>query len=469
MKARTPQVLLATFIIALLAASSAAAQPSAGPMGLHIAYGADPKTSMTVMFLLPSGMEDTAWSAGAPVVIQFGTSASLGEQLPVFERPAPYAQPWIPYAVALTGLQPGTTYHYRVGSDVAGWSSIETFKTAPAAPEPFTVTVWGDQGPGQYATMPSTDTSEKAADKVVAQALKVAPDLHIHPGDLSYDDWDGWHRTVEPLAKNVPFMVSLGNHDGDEERELRQYEARMVMPTPPGVHYYGFTYGNVRFVSLDTEAWCVLRASTSNPYAGAHYGCTPEPNEAQLEFIRKEFQAARDDPSIDFLVPFFHKPIVSDGRHGPTQGLVKWWLPLLDEFKPELVLQAHDHLYERSHPVVNFSVDPLGSVYLVSGGAGKSLYAFRNATPPAWEAARSASYHLVSLRFDGQVINGTAIGADGAVLDTFQVSSLRSRMANATPPETPHVSSPVPGVVWAGLVLALSAVLSRRGTRKAHM
>lgn len=52
---------------------------------------------------------------------------------------------------ALDGLRPGTTYYYGVGhegfdpADPRHFSTVGTFRTAPARPEPFVFTAFGDQ------------------------------------------------------------------------------------------------------------------------------------------------------------------------------------------------------------------------------------------------------------------------------------------------------------------------------------
>ncbi|HVL49428.1 MAG TPA: metallophosphoesterase family protein [Candidatus Thermoplasmatota archaeon] len=453
---RTVALLLVVLVLALPPASAQA--PALAPLvpeGVHVAYGSDPARTMTVMWHIRTSGAGQWTTSGLNLHVEYGTTAAYGLSAHAMPRPSPSLFS-VAFVAFLHGLEPATEYHYRVGSENTGWTKSMTFRTAPLNATSFVVTAYGDQGVGRTATREPDAASPPA--RAVKAALDADPVLHLHPGDLSYGDWETWARHVEPLASRVPYMSALGNHDGDEERDLKEYIARMVMPSAPGAHYYAFTYGHARFVSLDTEAWCVQSISRGS---GDHYGCTDQVNPAQLAFIEREFAAARADPDIRFLIPFFHKPMVSDGRHGGQARIVEAWGALFEKYRPEIVIQAHDHLYERSKPMVaGKGVDPHGSVYVVTGGGGRSLYDFRNATAPDWEAARAKEHHVVAMRFDGDVVNVTAIGLDGKILDAFTVPSLADHVSAGA--GSPTRATPDIGFAWAALVAALAVALRAR-------
>ena len=67
-----------------------------------------------------------------------------------------------------------------------------------------------------------------------------------------------------------------------------------------------------------------------------------------------------------FSVVFFHRPIWTLARHAPSESLRAVIDPILDAHDVPLVLQGHNHVYER------FQVE--GRTYIVTGGGGSGLY-----------------------------------------------------------------------------------------------
>ncbi|HUC26503.1 MAG TPA: metallophosphoesterase family protein [Streptosporangiaceae bacterium] len=181
---------------ALITKSDSAPGSSLAPFGRHIAFGADPTTSMSV-----------AWQTAGPVsnpFIRLGQSPSgLGNQIGAEVRNlATPASVWntvsnspvdsVPPSLAnstieqyylhavLTGLQPGQTYYYSVGHQ--GWDSGDvsgSFTTAPGGRQPFRFTAFGDQGSTYDAI--GTTTLIRSQN----------PDLHLHAGDISYAESGG--------------------------------------------------------------------------------------------------------------------------------------------------------------------------------------------------------------------------------------------------------------------------------------
>ena len=74
--------------------------------------------------------------------------------------------------------------------------------------------------------------------------------------------------------------------------------------------------------------------------------------------------------------------------HSPVAGLRDAYHPLFDKYHVDLVLQAHNHNYERTFPLMKGSGDnptitstattaytnPTGQIYVVVGTGGQSAY-----------------------------------------------------------------------------------------------
>ncbi len=385
------------------------------PFGRHIAYGANPGREVNV-----------SWQVANPIsnpFIRVGVSpGDLSQQIPAAIKNV--TTPWaditdfidsVPPALSaaegaqeqyyvhasLTGLSPGSTYYYSVGhqglDSQAGArfpGSIASFTTAPAGAVPFTFTAFGDQGNSYDAVA--------TANLILAQG----PAFHLHAGDISYAEsggsglltdsydprvWDSFFTQVAGTASQIPWMFSLGNHEMEPWYSPNGYGAdidRMDFPAngpslSPGT--YTFTYGNVAFVSLDPND-----VSYELP---ANFGYT---GGAQTAWLGQTLAALRRDPAVDFIVIFFHHcAYCTCTSHGSEGGVRQYWTPLFDQYEVDLVINGHNHIYERTDPIsagaptgsapIGATIDPAtqGTTYVAVGGAGKSLYAF--SAPDSYE------------------------------------------------------------------------------------
>ncbi|MBC9711569.1 metallophosphoesterase family protein [Streptomyces sp. TRM66268-LWL] len=376
------------------------------PFGRHLAFGADPRTQMRISWQVPFAVRKpyvriglTPWELSRKFeaeVRDLGTPA-LGRKLPAVEQYYLH--------VALDGLRPGTTYYYGVGHEgfdptrPERLGTLGSFRTAPAAPESFVFTAFGDQGVSPHAL---------ANDQVI---LGQNPAFHLHAGDLCYADssgrgkesdtydarvWDTFLAQTESVAKSVPWMVTTGNHDMEAWYSPHGYggqSARWSLPdngfdatNAPGV--YSFTYGNVGVVALD--------ANDVSYEIPANKGYSDGRQTAWLDRRLRELRAHED---IDFLVVFFHHCMYSTSTHGSDGGVRDAWLALFTKYQVDLVINGHNHVYERTDAIKNGEVgkrvpvggstDPTrdGIVYVTAGGAGKELYGFPAGVKDSHEGA----------------------------------------------------------------------------------
>ncbi|WP_199566325.1 purple acid phosphatase family protein [Streptomyces corynorhini] len=400
----------------LLGSSSATAQPGAAaspaflpssaatrvdgslvaPFGRHLAYGSDPRTRMTVSWQVPLpvrrpylrvGLKPWELSQRVGAEVRPLHTPSLSAKLPAVDQYYLHA--------ALERLRPGTTYYYGVGHDgfdpADAWrlGTVGSFRTAPSHAEPFVFTAFGDQGVSYDAL---------ANDQVI---LGQNPAFHLHAGDLCYADgngqglpadtydarvWDQFLAQTESVAARVPWMVTTGNHDMEAWYSPNGYggqNARWTLPSDgpdpvksPGV--YSFTYGNVAVVALDAnDVSHEIRANT---------GYT---DGAQTRWLDRRLGELRRDRDIDFVVVFFHHCAFSTtNAHASDGGVRDAWVPLFEKHRVDLVVNGHNHVYERTDALRGGAVGrrvPIGEsvssvrdgiVYVTAGGAGKALYDF---------------------------------------------------------------------------------------------
>ncbi|MHC0434077.1 purple acid phosphatase family protein [Streptomyces sp. O3] len=390
-----------------LAASPATARVDGSlvaPFGRHLAFGADPKTQMRISWQVPLAVRRPYIRVGlTPWELSRKIDAEVRElHTPALSHQLPEVDQYYLHA-ALDGLRPGTTYYYGVGHDGFDPASPErlgtlgSFRTAPARPERFVFTAFGDQGVSYHAL---------ANDQLI---LGQNPSFHLHAGDLCYADssgfgresdtydaraWDQFLAQTESVAARVPWMVTTGNHDMEAWYSPNGYggqSARFSLPdngfdpkNAPGV--YSFTYGNVGVVALD--------ANDVSYQIPANKGYT---NGRQTAWLDRRLGELRRDPDVEFVVVFFHHCMYSTATHGSDGGLRDAWLPLLTRHEVDLVINGHNHVYERTDAVKNgevgravpvgASTDPTrdGIVYVTAGGAGKELYSFGLGVPDSYE------------------------------------------------------------------------------------
>ncbi len=142
---------------------------------------------------------------------------------------------------------------------------------------------------------------------------------------------------------------------------------------------YSFAYGNVAVLSLD--------ANDVSYEIGANTGYS---RGAQNSWVERTLAAHRANPDIDFIVCFFHHCAYSTtATHASDGGVRAAWCDLFDRYQVDLVLQGHNHVFERTDPIRaneptrvaadNAIVYPEtdGTVYYTVGCGGRPRYDFQ--------------------------------------------------------------------------------------------
>ena len=404
------------------AAVTAAAQGSGTvPEQIHLTWGADTSSEMTV-----------SWLSLAPQVRPQVLVRAAGGRARVFTAiRASYTdglsgETVHAYHAPLRGLSPATGYTYVV-SDAAtpAVTFTSTFSTAGRGRFPFAFTSYGDLGtPGAGATYPLADgssvpsatysESQWNAYNAVGQVENLAPLFHLLNGDLAYADkvtvtatggtttaagaqqapdvWRDFALNVQRSAANRPWMPCIGNHEAELDNGPHGYAAfntRYLVPgngTRYSGNFYSFRVGSVLFIALDANDVCYqggggynvggvattdakgnpisataaqynqFYTGTFRPNAdGTLRADGPHPN-AQTLWLEETLRIARADATIDWIVVQMHQSALSSSTdNGCDVGIRQAWLPLFDRYEVDLVVNGHDHDYERSYPVRGFT------------------------------------------------------------------------------------------------------------------
>lgn len=197
----------------------------------------------------------------------------------------------------------------------------------------FKFGVLGDFGTG------SREQYELAAQMVMlherfSYASVVLVGDNLYGSERPQDFTEKFERPYQPLLDaGVKFYASLGNHDAREQRFYKLFNMG-------GDLYYAFTPSpGVRFFMLESTY--------------------PVPE--QIAWLEKELDAS-DAP---WKIVVFHHPLYSSGgRHGSDLLLREVLEPLFVKYNVSVVLNGHDHFYERVKP-------QKGIAYFVVGSGGR--------------------------------------------------------------------------------------------------
>ena len=131
------------------------------------------------------------------------------------------------------------------------------------------------------------------------------------------------------------------------------------------------------------------------------------PDRAQATWLKQRL--ARPGPR--FRVVVFHQPAWSCSTHGSTPEVDRWWVPVLEGDRVALVLNGHDHNYQRF-------VSAAGVNYVVTGGGGMDLYPVTrcpSGTPR--RVAAAARNHFTAVEVRPRSLTVRAVGGNGQVID----------------------------------------------------
>ena len=134
------------------------------------------------------------------------------------------------------------------------------------------------------------------------------------------------------LTNGVKFYASLGNHDDPNERFYQPYNMN-------GQRYYKLSKGAVDLFALDSTYF----------------------DRSQLDWLVKQLSSS----NAKWKICFFHHPLYSASHfHGPDVDLRSQLEPILEKYNVNVVLNGHEHVYERIKP-------QHGIYYFVLGNSGQ--------------------------------------------------------------------------------------------------
>jgi len=215
----------------------------------------------------------------------------------------------------------------------------------------------------------------QALPSMIQQAQAGYPVAAIHIGDFAYDldslegiIGDLFMRQIEPMAALVPYMTCIGNHE--DNHNYSHYINRFRMPNFKSTSNMWFSWDIqlVHFIAYSTET--------------IYYQADGFTTEDQLAWLEQDLQQAnKNRAQRPWIIAYGHRPFYcSNADHddctlylGQTR---KTFEDLFYRYGVDIILEGHEHSYERLWPVYNTTVtqynysNPLAPVHLITGVAG---------------------------------------------------------------------------------------------------
>lgn len=298
--------------------------------------------------------------------------------------------------ILVSGLQPYTKYFYKIESNntvLSGPDSNHHFMTAPIPGTVQPIRVWsiGDFGK-------ASDCERETRNSYLNYSAGKPTDVWLWVGDNAYNDGTDQEfqdkvftgpNAFGEVFKNMHFYPCPGNHDynsicpvpcgQDPYTHVGPYYSIVTVPTQAeagGVastleNYYSFDYGNAHFISLNSE----LGSQNINfDWSGVYTaGDTSSP---MLKWLKQDLQTN----TKQWVIAYWHQPPYSKGSHNSDntweiymKAVRQKWLPILESYGVDIVLNGHSHVYERSYLIkghygLSSTFDP--ALHLVNGTSG---------------------------------------------------------------------------------------------------
>jgi Calcineurin-like phosphoesterase len=266
--------------------------------------------------------------------------------------------------------------------------------TPPTATPPTVATPPGDvleSGFVAFRDFGGGRAQAAVAQQMTAWAATHRVDVLVTTGDNVYPDGNPSLYAAQldapyaELRQTRPFWLTLGNHDVQA----------------------GFGKDELRYVALPE-----LPFTKELPGAQLLFLDANHPDAQQAAWLN----ARLSEPGPPLRIVVFHQPAFSCARHGSTAAVDEQWVGLLEGHRVPLVLNGHDHYYERF-------VSSSDVTYVVTGGGGQGLYPRRavcTGVPPS--KATADRHHFTGVEIRGTTITVTAVADDGMVLDQATIT-----------------------------------------------
>ena len=282
------------------------------------------------------------------------------------------------HQIKLINLLPNRKYYYVIeaaGPPVvqlegsATTASLYYFYTAPLPGTAKKTRIWAL---GDFGTNNARQDSVIASFRSYMQQNAINNmDLWLWMGDNAYD-WgldeqyqsnvfDKTRARYDWMFRQTPFYATPGNHDYQnnyaggglryDPHPIHYYDVvNNFMEAADGgggepshrEEYYSFNYNNIHIVSLDSYGFESGQGTTILAANGP-----------QVTWLKQDLAKAQADTTIHWIIAYWHHPPYTMGSYDSDSepelvNIRTNFLPILEQYKVDMVISGHSHVYERS-------------------------------------------------------------------------------------------------------------------------
>lgn len=286
----------------------------------------------------------------------------------------------------------------------AGWKVYSTQSSSKTIPQSYKkIVAIGDISCPPDETTDSTHCQDKAT---FNQAKIFKPDAVLALGDLQYEDGalDKFQTSFAKTwgtYKNILYPAP-GNHEYTSADASGYYSYFKDAPVDISKGYYAFKLGD----------WEIISMNSNCDKLG---GCAAD--SVQIKWLDNQLNQS----SAKCTLAFWHYPRFSSGKYfsdAATKNPSANMWTVLTAHKADVVLNGHDHIYERFAPQTSDgAASNVGLSEFVVGTGGKSLYE-KNGTTPNSEKFINDKFGILAMKLYSNKYSWEFIDTGGQVLDS---------------------------------------------------
>ena len=242
-----------------------------------------------------------------------------------------------------------------------------------------------------------------------ADSVANVQDVVFTLGDNAYPDGSdrnfalcftpSWGDSAKRIIRKI--RPSPGNHEHAIFGAAAYYEYFGKSAGSPRKGYYSYQLGEWHVIVLNSEI--VVNSVFSD-----------EERTAQLDWLAEDLKANQKTCTV----AYWHHPRFSSGWHGSDSRIAVFW-GLLYEGGADLILNGHDHHYERFHPMSPAGLvdSTRGMVEIVAGTGGGELRGLRNPIIPNSAAQVQGQFGVLKLTLGAEEWRSAYLATNGGVYD----------------------------------------------------
>jgi acid phosphatase type 7 len=209
-----------------------------------------------------------------------------------------------------------------------------------------------------------------------------------------------WGDSAKRIMKYI--RPSPGNHEHAVFGAAAYYEYFGDKAGSPRKGYYSYNLGEWHVVVLNSEI--VVNSVFSD-----------DDRKAQIDWLVADLK----DNAKKCTVAYWHHPRFSSGWHGSDRKIDVFWGPLY-EAGVDLVLNGHDHHYERFRPMspAGLADSARGIVEIVAGTGGGELRGLRSTIVPNSAFRVQGNFGVVKLSLGAEEWRSAFLAVNGRIFDS---------------------------------------------------